>query len=162
MRSFIVLLSVLFISSMTNAQLSISLNFNVDNQPAWGPTGYDYVEYYYMPDIEVYYYVPQRRFYFFEGGRWMSGTSLPHRYRGFDLYSSYKVVVNDRTPYRRHDTYRERYSSYKGRRDQAFIRDSRDSRYYSNKNHPEHNNWSKNKKDGRGDNKKKDEKRPRK
>ena len=129
--------------SVADAQVQISLNLNVDRQPMWGPTGYDHVEYYYLPDVEAYYYVPYRRFYYFEGGRWMSGSSLPSRYRGYDLYSSYKVVVNEPTPYQNHKTYKEKFSSYKGRHDQQPIRDSRESKYFANKHHPEHNNWVK-------------------
>jgi hypothetical protein len=52
--------------------------------------------------------------------------------------------------------YREKYSSYKGRHDQQPIRDSRDSKYFVNKNHPEHNNWVKQQKhdnsNGKGNN----------
>ena len=39
--------------------------------------------------------------------------------------------------------YREKYSSYKGRHDQEVIRDSHDSKYFVNKNHPQHKNWVK-------------------
>jgi hypothetical protein len=92
-------------------------------------------------------------FYYNEGGRWMSRSSLPSRYRGYDLYNSYKVVVNDPTPYRNHGMYREKYSSYRGRHDQQPIRDSRDSRYFVNKNHPEHNNWVKQQKHDNGNGK---------
>jgi hypothetical protein len=34
-----------------------------------------------------------------------------------------------------------KYSYYKSRHDQRPIRDSRDSKYLINKNHPEHNIW---------------------
>jgi hypothetical protein len=143
MRRLLFLLAAVCLSSTLNAQLSISLGFNVDRQPVWGPTGYDHVEYYYLPDIEVYYSVPQHRYYYNERGRWISSSSLPLRYRGFDLYNSYKVVVNERAPYRNHSKYRDQYSSFKGRHGQEPIRDSRDSKYYANPNHPEHNSWVK-------------------
>lgn len=152
MRQLLILIVAVFLSSIVDAQVSVNLSFNVDRQPMWGPTGYDYVEYYYLPDVEAYYYVPQRRFFYYEGGRWISGSTLPSRYRGYDLYNSYKVVVNEPTPYRNHKTYREKYSSHKGRHDQQPIRDSRDSKYFTNENHPEHNNWVKQQKhdNGRG------------
>jgi hypothetical protein len=143
MRRLLVFVAAVFLSSTLNAQLSISLGFNVERQPVWGPTGYDHVEYYYLPDIGVYYNVPQQRYYYNEGGHWISRSSLPSRYRDFDLYHSYKVVVNEREPYRNDKRYRDEYSSYKGRHDQEPIRDSRDSKYFVNKNHPEHNNWVK-------------------
>jgi hypothetical protein len=150
MRYFFVLIAILFVSSALHAQVSVGLNFNVDRQPVWGPTGYDHVEYYYLPDIETYYNVPQHRFYYNEGGRWVGRSRLPARYRDYDLYNSHKVVVNEREPYRNHKMYRDQYSSFQGRHDQQPIRDSRDSRYFVNKNHPEHNNWLKQQKHDNG------------
>lgn len=143
MRYFFALIVALFLAIPLNAQVSFSLNFNLGSQPVWGPTGYDYVEYYYLPDIEVYYNVPQHRFFYYEKGRWIYSSNLPSLYRNYDLYNSYKVVVNEQKPWRNHKTYIEKYSSYKGRKDQQPIRDSRDSKYFVNKNHPEHNNWVK-------------------
>jgi hypothetical protein len=107
----------------------------------WGPTGYDHVEYYYLPEMEVYYNVPQRRFIYLQGGYWISASSLPSRYRGYNLYNAYKVVVNEPRPYRNHQEYRERYSYFKGRHSQQVIRDSRDSRYFINQDHPQHKTW---------------------
>ena len=137
------------ISATANAQVPINLNFNVDKQPVWGPTGYDHVEYYYLPDIDVYYFVPKHKYYYFNRGQWRSTSSLPSRYRGFNLYKSYKVVVNEPTPYRDAIMYREKYASYKGRYDQESIRDSRDSKYFVNPKHPEHKNWIKQNKHGK-------------
>jgi hypothetical protein len=153
MRRLLLLFGAMFITSIAAAQIHFNLNFNVDRQPIWGPAGYDHVEYYYLPDLEVYYNVPQQRWFYFERGRWMNGSSLPSRYRGYDLYHSYKVVVNDREPYRNHETYRAKYSSFKGHRDQQVIRDSRDSKYFVNKNHPEHDNWEKQQKHDNGNGK---------
>ena len=143
MRPFFTLIAVLFLGSVVDAQIGIGLGFNGDRQPVWGPTGHDHVEYYYLPDIEVYYSVPQHRYCYNEDGRWVGKSLLPSRYQGYDLYTSYKVVVNELAPYRHYETYREKYSSYKGRHDQQPICDSRDSKYFVNKNHPEHNNWVK-------------------
>ena len=143
MRYLFSLIVVLFLASPLNAQVSFSLNLNLDSQPAWGPTGYDYVGYYYLPDIDIYYNVPQHRFYYNERGLWIGRSSLPSRYRNYDLYNSYKVVVNEKQPWRNHESYREKYSSYRDRHDQQPIRDSRDSKYFVNRNHPEHNNWVK-------------------
>jgi hypothetical protein len=146
MRYFFVLIAAILlwgVSSTSNAQVSVNLNFNLDTQPAWGPTGYDYVEYYYLPDIDVYYYVPQHRYYYYNNGYWIHSSTLPSRYNHYDFYNSYKVVVNERDPWRNDQNYREKYSSYKGRHDQQPIRDSRDSKYFVNKYHPEHNNWVK-------------------
>ena len=68
---------------------------------------------------------------------------LPERFRDYDLYRTYKVVINEREPWRQHETYRVKYLQYKGRHNQDVIRDSRDKKYFVNKNHPEHNNWVK-------------------
>jgi len=122
----------------------------IDSQPIWGPTGYDHVEYYYLPDIEVYYNVPQHRFICWDGVRWISRSSLPSRYRGYDLYTSYKVVVNEREPYRNNQMYKEKYSSNRDRQVQQPIRDSRDTKYFVNKKHPEHKNWVKQQKQNKG------------
>jgi hypothetical protein len=150
MRRLLLLILAVFLSHTADAQFRISLNFNVDRQPVWGPTGYDHVEYYYLPDIGVYYNVPQRMYYYNERGRWISRSSLPPRYRGFDLYNSYKVVINERAPYRNDNKYRAQYASYKGRHDQQPIRDARDPKYYANPNHPEHQNWVKQQKHDNG------------
>jgi hypothetical protein len=149
MRYILALIAAVLLSSTAFAQPSVSVNFNVDRQPIWGPTGYDHVEYYYLPDLDVYYYVPQHKFFYSEGARWRSGSSLPSRYRGYDLYNAYKVVVNEPKPYLNNAFYREQYSSFKGRHDQGSIRDSRDSRYYVNPKHPEHKNWVKHQKQDR-------------
>jgi hypothetical protein len=143
MRRLLLLIVALFLTSTVDAQLRINLNFNIDRQPIWGPTGFDHAEYYYLPDIDVFYNVPQQKFYYNQGGRWISNSSLPSRYHSFDLYSSYKVVVNEPTPYRNAQKYRTQYASYKGRHDQQAIRDSRDAKYYVNPKHPEHKNWVK-------------------
>lgn len=153
MRYFFVLIAALFMASTLNAQLSISLGFNLDNQPAWGPTGYDYVEYYYMPDIEVYYNVSQHRYYYNSGGRWRYSSNLPSRFSSYNIYNSYKVVINEKTPWKNHESYREKYYSYRDRHDQQPIRDSHDSKYFVNKNHPEHNNWVKQQKHDNSNNK---------
>jgi hypothetical protein len=149
MRYLFVLIVLLFLSSnSTRLDAQVRVNVNVDAQPVWGPTGYDYVENYYFPDIEVYYNVPQHRYYYYQRGRWISSFNLPSRFRGFDLYKSYKVVLNESNPWRNHEAYRVKYSSFKGHNDQQVIRDSRDSKYYVNKNHPEHNTWLKQQKQG--------------
>jgi hypothetical protein len=141
MRYYFVLIATLFLANISNAQIDV--NFNVGSQPVWGPTGYDYVEYYYLPDIETYYYVPEHRYYYYNNGMWIHSTNLPSSYSHYDYYKSYKVVINEREPWHNHKKYKSKYASYKGRYDQKLIRDSRDSKYYVIEKHPEHNNWVK-------------------
>jgi hypothetical protein len=116
MKHILAIIAALFLSSALYAQVQV--NINLGSQPAWGPTGYDYVENYYLPDIEVYYNIPQHCFYYNQGGRWIRRSYLPPSYSGYDLYKSYKVVINDRQPWRNHGFYRDRYYSYKDRYDQ--------------------------------------------
>ena len=47
--------------SIDDAKAQINLHININQQPVWGPTGYDHVDYYYLPDINAYYNVPSRQ-----------------------------------------------------------------------------------------------------
>jgi len=120
------------------AAAQVSVNINIGNQPVWGPVGYDYVEYYYLPDIDMYYHVPTQEYVYLVNGRWVFSRILPPYYSGYDFYRGYKVVINDPQPYLYHDRYRANYAQYRGRYGQPVIRDSRDSRYFSNSNHPQY------------------------
>ncbi|WP_202630187.1 hypothetical protein [Sediminibacterium roseum] len=145
------LLGALFTTVDTKAQVSVGLNVNIGNQPAWGPVGYDHVDYYYLPDIDAYYSVPQRQFVYYDNNRWIRARALPPRYGNYDLYTGYKVVVNEPRPYLRADYYRSNYGKYKGWKGerQIVIRDSRDDKY---KHHDNgwHGNNPKSKGKGKG------------
>lgn len=118
-----------FAIKTANAQVSVSLGINIGSQPAWGPVGYEHASYYYIPDIDTYYDVPTHQYVYFDNNVWVHRTYLPVRYRNYDLYHGYKVVINDRNPWLRHDVYRTEYAGYRGRHDQVIIRNSRDARY---------------------------------
>ena len=130
----------------------VSLNINIGSQPAWGPAGYDYVEYYYLPDIETYYYVPKRQFVYLNNGKWIFATALPTRYRSYNLYSGYKVVINQPRPYLHFTTHKVTYAKYIGNNGrQVIIRNSNDPKYYVVKGHPKHNGGgNKSKSNGNG------------
>lgn len=113
---------------------SINISINIGRQPAWGPVGYDYVGYYYFPDIDIYYNVNSGIFYYPDRGRWVSVRYLPPRYRHYDLYGLYKVVLNVNDPWRYHHIHYRDYAKYKGYRKQLVIRDSRDMRYRDSRN----------------------------
>jgi hypothetical protein len=130
------LLFSVLLFKQAEAQLSIKLNVNIGNQPTWGPTGYDHVEYYYLPDINCYYYVPGQQFVYQSGSNWITSSSLPAQYRNYDLNGGYKVVVNQPKPYLQNNVYRTKYASYKGRKGQSIIRDSHDTKYKSAGNRP--------------------------
>jgi hypothetical protein len=144
MKKLVLITVILFASTVATksalSQVSLGINVNIGSQPVWGPVGYDYVEYYYMPDVDVYYYVPRRQFIYLSGGHWIFASSLPVRYRSYNLYSGYKVVINEPRPYLHADVYRVKYAPYKGKRGQVIIRNSSDPKYYVVKGHPKHNN----------------------
>ncbi|MDH5827174.1 hypothetical protein ACFX5U_06680 [Sphingobacterium sp. SG20118] len=127
-----VLVGGLFFVKPAEAQVNVSIN--IGNQPTWGPVGYDYARYYYIPEINVYYDVVNRRYTHYQGRRWITSRNLPGRYRNFNFYNTYKVVVNDRDPWRHHDRYRREYGHYAHRRNQVNLRDHRGH------DHPRNNN----------------------
>jgi hypothetical protein len=135
------------------AQVHGSLKVNISSQPIWGPTGNDHVDNYYLPDIETYYNVPTQKYYYNEGGKWKNSKTLPSKYSNYDLYNSHKVVVNENQPWKNHATNQTKYASFKGQKDQQSIRDSKDSKYFVNKNHPQHNTWVQQQKQNKGKNK---------
>jgi len=119
-------------SISTKAQINI--NVNIGTQPQWGPSGYEHVDYYYLPGIDAYYNVSSRQYIYLNNGSWVSRNSLPAMYKGFDLYNAYKVVMNSPKPYLSHNLHVKQYSKYKtysGKQDN--IRDSRNNNYANNR-----------------------------
>ncbi|QDK82274.1 hypothetical protein EXU85_28145 [Spirosoma sp. KCTC 42546] len=144
MKNVLIILGLLVGTGLyQTSQAQVNVNVNIGSQPIWGPTGYDYVNYYYLPDLDIYYYVPLQQWIYNSGGRWITTTVLPPQYNNYDLYRMHKVVINDKQPYLRNAVYRNQYASFKGRYDQQPIRDSRDSKYYVINNHPMHNQMGK-------------------
>ena len=149
---FLMAFLVFSVGTLTKPQAQFSISFNVGLQPVWGPVGYERADNYYLPDIETYYNVSNRQYTYQVNGRWVTTFSLPPNHRDYDLYSGHKVVINGSRPYLRHDLYRNRYSNFRNRHDQSVIRDSRDSRYFENKDHPRHGEWKGNGHDNRDKN----------
>jgi len=128
----IILALVLIITSATfvTAQAQhISVSININSQPAWGPVGYDYVDYYYIPEINVYYNVPMSMFYYWDRGRWISARYLPYSYRNYNLYGMYKVVLNTRDPWHYNRHHVRDYARYRNVRNQHVIYYAKDKRY---------------------------------
>ncbi|MDR2473155.1 MAG: hypothetical protein LBD53_06260, partial [Tannerella sp.] len=126
----IMALTVIFVNT-ENADAQIHVSVNIDIQPAWGPMGHDYVEYYYIPEIDVYYDVINRLFYYPHGNRWIPCTYLPVAYSYYDFYSLYKVVLNNIfDPWRYHIRHRQLYAHYCYNYHQMPIYCSRDHRYH--------------------------------
>lgn len=135
MKRFLLTLGLIVaVSSFVPTQAGVNVNVNIGLQPAWGPTGYDYAGYYYFPDIDIYYNVNAAQFVYWDGRVWVSARYLPYRYRNYDLYPMYKVVINDRDPWRHNDRYRRQYAHYRGYRNQPIIMNSHDRRYRDSRN----------------------------
>ena len=135
------MISLLSFKNQASAQISVSANINIASQPAWAPVGYDYARYYYFPDIDVYYSIPRQQFVYQSGNSWLFASSLPSRFH-YDVYSGYKVVINDPKPYLKPGFYRNKYGSFKGtHQKQVIIRDSREEKYYVVKGHPMHEQY---------------------
>ena len=101
---------ILLIFSTTQAQFSVNVNFG--SPPPWGPAGFTSVRYYYLPDVEAYYDVRTSMFIYFGGGTWVHRAYLPTRYRNYDLYRGYKVVMPDyhgEAPYGHFKEHKMRY-----------------------------------------------------
>lgn len=99
-------------------QSQVSVNVNIGTPPAWGPVGYNNVRYYYIPDLEIYYDVQRSNYIYFTDNRWVRLNYLPSRYRNYDLYSGYKVVLQDyrgNFPYYHFKQHKIKYAKgYKG------------------------------------------------
>ena len=113
---FYVMGVMLLLSVTLKAQFSV--NVTLGSPPMWGPAGYSQVRYYYLPDVEAYYDVQTSMFIYSTGGRWVHHKSLPYRYRNYDLYGGYKVVMNDyhgNSPYSNYREDRIKYArGYRG------------------------------------------------
>ncbi len=141
MKKIILLFALILSSALYQAaNAQVGINVNIGSQPVWGPSGYDYAEYYYFPDIDVYYHIADGQYVYYNGGNWVSDYSLPACYSNFDLYRSYKVVINEPQPFLRNNFWHSRYYAYRGR-PQEIIYNSRNPKYYVIGGHPQHNMW---------------------
>jgi len=126
--SIALLVPALMVFSAVSAQIKV--NINVDLQPDWGPVGHDHVDYYYLPDIDCYYDVPNHQYVYHNGGMWRRAATLPASYGNYDVYKSYKVVINGQPkPYLHNKTYKVKYASFKGHESDPVIRDSHEDKY---------------------------------
>lgn len=107
----VALMSALLISGLMKSQVSV--NVNIGSPPQWGPVGYSETRYYYLPDVEAYYDVQSSMFIYYGDGVWLHRGSLPDRYRDYDLYNGYKVVMTDyhgHEPYIYFNDYKRKYA----------------------------------------------------
>jgi len=101
---------LLFFTGSVQAQISVHLSLGTP--PPWGPAGYSDVRYYYLPDVEAYYDVPSSVFIYFNGVSWVRRSSLPGRYRNYDLYRGYKVPMSDYRGDRPYSNFRQHKTLY--------------------------------------------------
>lgn len=113
---FIILGIALIFASESQAQVSV--NVDLGSPPQWGPAGYSNVRYYYLPDVHSYYDVQTSYFIYYSGKSWVHRKSLPKKYRNYDLYNGYKLVMTDyrgNAPYTFYKQHKVKYpKGYRG------------------------------------------------
>jgi hypothetical protein len=95
-----------------SVQAQISVRVNLGTPPQWGPVGYSDVRYYYLPDVEAYYDIPSSMFIYYNGYSWVRRSSLPTRYRNYDLYNGYKVPMSEYRGDRPYSNFRQHKMQY--------------------------------------------------
>jgi hypothetical protein len=112
-----IIIKVLLFSAIA-VQSQVTVNVNIGSPPLWGPVGYTEVRYYYLPDVESYYDVHASQFICFVDGAWVHRAHLPSRYKSYDLYGGYKVVMTDyhgTAPYVHFKDHKSKYAKgYRG------------------------------------------------
>jgi hypothetical protein len=111
----LVILGILMVFALHSIQAQNSVNKNSVKAPLWGPSGYSFANYYYIPDIETYYDIRKSQFIFLKTGLWTQSKSLPLQYKNYDLNKGYKVVLNEylgSSPFTAFKFHKETY--YKG------------------------------------------------
>jgi hypothetical protein len=134
----------LFASTANHAQVSINVNFGTP--PQWGPVGYSEVSYYYLPDVQSYYDIRAEQFIFLNNGVWIRSNNLPNRYRNYDLYNGYKVVLNDyhgSSPYSYYPQHKLKYYKGYNKGHQETYSTSADYKNHDNGKHNNGNNGHK-------------------
>ncbi len=137
MKRLILLLTMCFALSLASftpaaAQVKVNININIDKQPSWGPSGYDYAEFYFIPELNIYYDVANALFYYLSGNSWIGAKYLPVKYKKYDLSSMYKVVMNGVSqPWLDNKKHKKTYKNYINDRTQVPIRQTADSKHES-------------------------------
>lgn len=135
MKKVILLLGIVLLMGVSNsAESQVSINVNINSQPAWGPTGYESANFYYFPDLNIYFDVDNSLFYYLSNSNWVSDRYLPGKYSKYNFYDLYKVVINnDSKPWLKNKEHKKEYSEYKGNKTQIPIRNSTESKYEKSK-----------------------------
>ena len=107
----IIIGTILFFAAFS-VQAQISVHLNLGTAPDWGPSGYSDVRYYYLPDVEAYYDISSSMFIYNNGVTWVHRSSLPSRYRNYDLYNGYKVPMSNYRGERPYTSFRQNKVQY--------------------------------------------------
>jgi len=114
LKLLLVIGTLLFLSMATQAQVYVTAS----SPPPWGPVGHSGVRYYYIPGVESYYDVEKSQYIYNSNGTWVHRSTLPSRYRRYDLYKGHKVVMTEyhgNEPFTYFAEHKKKYSkSYKG------------------------------------------------
>jgi len=141
MKTLKVLIAGLGLLMAGTLEAQVSVNVSIGSRPDWGPVGYTEANYYYLPDIEAYYDIRASNFIYINNGTWVRARYLPTRYRNYDLYNGYKVVLTDyhgSRPYAHFNTHKVKY--YRGPRPSPVV--VREVHHY----HDDHKHYKKHKK----------------
>jgi len=97
----------------TTMQAQVKVPDIVNSPPGWGPVGNPQVRYYYLPDVLAFYDVNSSMFIYSDGKTWIHKEVLPARFKNYDLYSGYKVIMKSyqgNTPYTHFSEFKRRYA----------------------------------------------------
>jgi len=137
-----------FLFALTANHAQVSVNVNIASPPEWGPVGYSQVSYYYIPDVESYYDIRAQQFIFLNNGVWIRSHNLPNRYRNYNLYDGYKVVLNDNygsRPYNHYHEHKVKYHKGYHKGNQKNYRTASSNNKHDNGNKNNHGNDNGNK-----------------
>jgi hypothetical protein len=140
MKTLKLIALALFLFASTTNHAQVSINVNLGTPPQWGPVGYSEVSYYYLPDVQSYYDIHAQQFIFLSNGVWIRSHNLPNRYRNYNLYNGYKVVLNDYHGSRPYGHYKQHKVKYYKGYNKGYQKNYRTAANYNNHNNGNHNN----------------------
>lgn len=109
----LMLATLLAMAFNTQAQVATKVDRTYGvKQPVWAPKAPVQTKYYYLPDIQTYYDVPAQRYIYQKDGNWVRTSTLPTRYKGYNLYKGQTVYLTDykgKTPYTYYSKHKVKY-----------------------------------------------------
>ena len=99
-----------FAFNSANAQVHVSVGFNLGGPVVVQRPVAVYDDYYYLPDVDAYYSVDENLYYYNDGYDWVSAVYLPGAYRNYSWNNVRRVEIRANRPYMNHNVYRTRYN----------------------------------------------------